>query len=94
MIVRIVKMTFQKEKTADFIAVFNEAKNKIAAFNGCAGVELMRDVINPEVFFTYSKWKNLEALENYRRSALFKETWAQTKKLFTAKAEAWSVEII
>lgn len=94
MIMRIVKMTFQEGKTAEFISLFNTAKNKIASFNGCEGVELMRDVNYQEVFFTFSKWQNTDALENYRQSALFKETWAKTKKLFSAKAEAWSAEII
>jgi heme-degrading monooxygenase HmoA len=41
---------------------------------------------------TYSIWENTDALENYRKSDLFKEVWSQTKMLFAAPAQAWSLE--
>ena len=91
-LVRIVKMTFAPDKTDEFIAVFNERKEMIATFSGCSGVELLRDIQNPNVFFTYSKWDSETSLNNYRNSELFNTVWNSVKQWFTAKPEAWSVE--
>lgn len=90
-ITRLVKMTFHPDKTALFEAIFLENKNAIAAFEGCLSVELKRDVNSPNIFFTISKWKSTDDLENYRKSELFKGVWAKTKVLFSEKAEAWSL---
>jgi quinol monooxygenase YgiN len=92
MLIRIVKMNFRPEKVYDFISVFQERKHLIASSAGCAGVELLRDISNPNVFFTYSKWQDETSLENYRQSELFNEVWSEVKKWFAAKPEAWSVE--
>jgi heme-degrading monooxygenase HmoA len=54
---------------------------------------LLRFTDDPRVLFTLSIWENPEALEAYRRSELFQNTWAKTKALFAEKAEAWSVEV-
>jgi heme-degrading monooxygenase HmoA len=93
MIKRIVKLTFQPEKTTDFEAIFESSKTLIRSFPGCQHLELWRDKNNPEVFFTYSYWEDEAALEQYRHSELFKRTWAKTKALFGGKPEAWSVEV-
>lgn len=92
MIKRIVKLTFQQEKINDFLEVFEQSKNKIRAVEGCLHLELLQSIDEENVFFTYSYWKNSKALENYRYSPLFKETWSQTKILFAKKAMAWSVK--
>lgn len=92
MIIRIVKMTFQEDKTADFLKVFNESKHLIASFEGCTHLKLLNDINNPNIYFTYSHWNGSEYLEKYRNSDLFASVWAKTKVLFSAKAEAWSVE--
>ena len=52
------------------------------------------DKSEPNIFFTYSFWKNEAALEAYRNSELFKNTWAKTKVLFNEKPQAWSVEML
>ncbi len=90
MIQRLVKMTFQPDKTDDFIAIFEESKMKIRAMPGCQHLVLWR---NGNVFFTYSIWEDEHALNHYRFSELFKTTWAKTKVLFAEKAEAWSLEV-
>ena len=92
MIIRIVKMTFQSDKTVDFIDLFYSVKEKISSFPGCTGVELLNDIQHSNVYFTYSKWKCEEDLENYRNSELFKSTWSKTKILFSEKADAWSLK--
>jgi len=90
MIKRIVKMEFAPEKTAEFQALFEENKAKIAAFPGCHGVELLQDVTHTHIFFTFSHWESENALNEYRMSPLFESVWKQTKALFNAKPMAWS----
>lgn len=92
MIKRIVKLTFQEEKVTDFLALFERSHQSIRAFPGCSHLELLRATGQSNVFFTYSYWDSPQALESYRRSALFKGTWKETKKLFADKPAAWSVE--
>ena len=92
MLVRIVKMGFQPDKTEMFLDVFEQAKENIRSFEGCEFLELYRDTNDHTVFFTYSYWKDESALEAYRNSKLFKSTWEKTKKLFNQKPQAWSVD--
>ena len=91
MIKRIVKLTFQPERVTDFQTIFEESKEKIAAFEGCQYLELLREKSKGNIFFTYSFWESEEALNNYRHSELFQTTWAKTKLLFSDKPEAWTV---
>lgn len=91
MIIRIVKMDFKDENIERFLEVFNSSKHLIRNFEGCSHLELLNDINNKNIFFTYSHWKQEQDLENYRNSELFKGVWAETKILFNAKAEAWSL---
>lgn len=94
MLIRIVKMTFAPGREQDFLDEFNRKKTFIASFQGCAGVELLRDLKQPNIFFTYSRWKDEASLEAYRNSPLFDGTWETVKKWFGGKPEAWSVEVV
>jgi len=91
MITRIVKMTFQPEKTKDFLMLFKQNEIHIAGFKGCRKLKLLKDISTDHIFITYSKWDSLEDLENYRKSELFQSVWAKTKVLFSEKPEAWSL---
>lgn len=91
MLIRIVKLTFKPENIPSFERIFENSKSKIMAFEGCELVELYQDVHNPCVFFTYSFWEKESDLEKYRSSDFFKQVWSNTKKLFSEKAEAWSL---
>ncbi len=91
MLIRIVKMEFQQEKVNTFLELFNVTRDKIANFDGCLGVDLLQTADNENLFFTYSRWKSEQDLENYRSSDLFKDTWAKTKVMFSNKPEAWSL---
>jgi quinol monooxygenase YgiN len=91
MIIRIVKMTFIPEKLSDFLELFNSSKYKIRNFDGCTHLELLNDIKNKNVFFTYSHWESEDHLNRYRNSALFETVWSATKKLFHEKPEAWTV---
>jgi len=91
MIYRLVKMEFDEANAERFLEVFESSKENIRAFKGCEHLQLWRDENDPNIFFTYSHWLDSEALNNYRNSDLFKDTWAKTKILFRARAQAWSV---
>ena len=91
MIVRIVKMVFEPEHVAGFTQLFEERKERIRNFEGCTHLELWKESGKENVYFTYSHWINEQALNHYRFSEFFKETWGLTKALFAQKAEAWSV---
>jgi heme-degrading monooxygenase HmoA len=84
-------MTFKEGSTRTFLDFFHSRKQQIMNFPGCHHLELWQDKQHPNVYFTYSHWENEEALDHYRYSAFFKETWAITKQYFSAKAEAYSI---
>lgn len=92
MLVRIVRMTFHPDALSDFHAIFDRSKSYIRAFPGNQHLELLRDPDNPAVRMTYSLWDDASALEVYRQSDLFRQTWAATKRLFAERATAFSGE--
>jgi heme-degrading monooxygenase HmoA len=94
MIKRLVKLTLLQDEVETFLSIFNDSKNKVKSFPGCLHLELLRDVDNPAVMFTLSHWESLDALNKYRNSEFFKNTWSKTRLLFAAKASAWSVEVL
>ena len=87
-------MTFAPGKLDEFLTIFDASKEKIRAFEGCTDLQLMQHDKYPNILFTYSLWRSPEDLERYRHSDLFQSTWLKTKKLFAAKAEAWSTEVL
>ena len=91
MIVRIVQMTFDPQKTDNFLELFEERKQTIRNFEGCTHLELWQDAHTSNIFFTYSVWESEDNLNHYRFSEFFKDTWVRTKALFIAKPQAWSV---
>jgi heme-degrading monooxygenase HmoA len=94
MINRIVRMTFDPHKVNEFVQVFNNSKSHIAGFPGNHGLKLLRDSNEKNVFYTYSLWLDDESLQRYRKSELFKTTWAATRALFVDKPQAWSTLVI
>ena len=90
MLIRTVRMTFAPAHVDRFLALFEAARPKIRQRPGCEHLALWRDARYPNVFTTHSLWRDAEALEAYRHSDLFRETWAQTKPLFAAPPEARS----
>lgn len=94
MIKRVVKMEFKSENINTFIDIFKTNKDKVANFDGCLSVELLRDINTQNIFFTYSVWDSESSLNKYRESNTFKEIWSKTKPLFSYKAKAWSLKDI
>src|SRR6478736_5027923 len=85
MINRIVRLTFVPENVDAFIEIFNNSKAHIASFPGNHGLKLLRDETDKNVFYTYSLWFDDASLQRYRKSELFKTTWAATRALFSDK---------
>ena len=94
MLIRIVRMTFRPDELDAFMVIFAHSHEKIRAFPGCRHLDLLRDLDNPNVRMTYSLWESPDALEAYRRSELFRTTWAATKVLFAEKPVAFSAKTI
>ncbi len=94
MIKRIVKMSFQPSRVDEFLSIFSQSNERIRAFPGCRHLELLRCASPSHVLFTISIWDSPEALENYRQSELFRNTWKKTKALFSDKAEAWTTRVV
>jgi quinol monooxygenase YgiN len=92
MIVRIVKLTFKLEEINTFNDLFEQQKKFIAGFEGCTHLTLLRDKKQANIFFTYSHWKNEEALELYRQSDFFITIWSKVKLLFDDQPQAWTLE--
>lgn len=84
-------MEFRPEEVESFKNIFHTSWTKIKSFEGCKHVELLQDVKNPCLFFTYSWWDSEEHLNAYRNSKLFEQVWKETKALFSQKPEAWTV---
>jgi quinol monooxygenase YgiN len=92
MIVRIVKLSIRENHRDDFFNLFEKNKAVITSFKGCIKVELLKDISNRNIFFTYSHWEEIDDLENYRESKIFKSIWEKTKSYFCDKPEAWSLK--
>ena len=85
-------MTFREDSSETFKEFTLTIKNKIKNFDGCLHLDILRDIKNPNIFFTYSHWASEEHLNKYRYSDFFKKTWDKTKQWFADKPCAWSVE--
>jgi len=90
--VRLVKMSFKPKEVDAFLDIFKASKDSIRAFEGCEYLELLQDENHSHVFITHSHWQTEQALDAYRGSELFQDTWKKTKALFLEKPEAWSTK--
>lgn len=84
-------MSFDPLKVDEFIAIFKNSRQAIASFEGCHGVRLLKWNESSNVYFTHSIWENENALNKYRESELFLQTWTATKALFNDKPQAWTL---
>lgn len=90
MIVRLVRMTLRPDAVSSFLQLYDDVAPRIRAREGCHRLELLADTRFPNIVSTLSWWEDEKALEAYRASDLFRTTWAATKVLFAAPAEAFS----
>ncbi|MDZ4840008.1 MAG: antibiotic biosynthesis monooxygenase family protein [Bacteroidota bacterium] len=94
MLVRIVKMQFKVDEIENFKNLFTQVYPFISNFPGCRQVTLVQQADDEAVFMTISHWDDDNALQNYRQSELFADTWRETKAMFQTQAIAWSVKPI
>lgn len=94
MLIRIVKMTFRPGTAEAFRDMMESYSHRIRAMEGCTHLQVLQDIDDPNIVFSYSYWKDEDALENYRRSDLFAEVWPKAKANFGDRPEAWSVRSI
>jgi quinol monooxygenase YgiN len=85
-------MSFEPELVNDFIHIFNQSQNDIKMFPGCIALSLFKEKGKENIMYTWSIWESEDALEKYRASELFTNTWSKTKKLFNAPPIAYSLE--
>jgi len=92
MIKRIVIMEVQPGREIPFFEAFERVKSEIRAQPGCLGLEVLQGRRHDHVTLsTISLWVDENALEHYRSSELFKNTWSTVKPLFAHKAQAWTL---
>ena len=91
MLLRIVRLTLDPTRVADFLQLFRQSENRIRQQPGCQHLELWQDADQPHIYCTYSHWDDAVALDAYRRSAFFGEVWPATKRLLASPAQAFSV---
>lgn len=94
MITRIVKMTFVPEKVETFLEVFHASSSLIRNYPGCIQMQLLQDIHQPHIYYTYSHWESEEHLNHYRNSRIFRDIWSKTKVNFSDKAEAVSLKLV
>ena len=92
MLTRVVKLHFDAAHLDQFLAHFETVKWQVAQFPGCRGMQLLQDLENPCIVFSYSNWNSPNDLENYRTSETFIGIWSTIKPWFAEKAVAWSVD--
>ena len=71
MVIRIVKMTFLESKINDFKEFVKTIEDTIRNFEGCEYLDILQDLHNRNIFFSYSIWKSEADLDNYRKSGFF-----------------------
>ena len=98
MIKRVVIMDLLPGTEGQFLDIFDTVKKQIRASEGCLGLEVLRSGDEDHIsVWTISFWESETALNLYRSSPLFKQTWSAVKPLFSGKARAWtltSIEVI
>ncbi len=91
MIIRLVKMAVRPDQTGEFERVYSEVKGIVRAMPGCRSLELLHDLHDSGLFFTWSLWDDESALERYRNSETYRSVWPRLKAHFVSEAQAWSV---
>lgn len=84
-------MHFTEAGVAEFLAIFNANKMAIRNFEGCAHLELLKDLGDEHVYTTLSHWRDEASLECYRSSELFSSVWGRVKTLFSERTQAFSL---
>jgi heme-degrading monooxygenase HmoA len=90
MLHRIVRLNLREDATDEFLRIYEEVGPRIRSFPGCRHVELWVNREDPLRLATYSVWDGPEALEGYRTSDQFLQTWSRVRLLLADRASAES----
>ena len=95
MITRIVRLTLKDELSLDeFKKLYTKRNPKSRGVSGCLEVRIMKDIKENNIYYTVSKWSNNQALEDYRSSEYFKQTWPMVKSTLAARTKVFTMEDI
>lgn len=90
MLVRVVHMHLQKEFLAEASEFLKSYAPNVRSFVGCEFLEI--SIEENGLVVTYSYWQDSASLEQYRRSTMFRQFWAQVKTWFSEPARAHSFQ--
>lgn len=94
MITRIVKLSFESGQEEVFLDAFGQHSLQMQEVAGHMSLQLLRDELDPHIFFTISLWRDTNYLDDYRNSELFKSIWAKIKPWFRDRPQAWTTQMI
>ncbi len=94
MIVRLVSLKVPPERANEFRAYFETLYERIRTQRGCLSLRLVADEGGDGQFFTISEWEGPDALEAYRKSAFFRESWPRVKSFLHERPWAQSFHIL
>lgn len=76
----IVVMSRIRVKNGNAEGLADQYRNRlhrVESVPGCLGVEILRSLERPDEFLVYTRWKDREAYEGYRRDPAFREAHAR-----------------
>jgi quinol monooxygenase YgiN len=95
MIVRLVKLTIEREKLNEALQLLEEIAPRVRAMEGCHFLEISRGIAPREnEIITYSQWDSVDHLNAYRDTELFGNFWNDLKTRFEKPASARSYDRI
>lgn len=94
MIVRLVALKIQLDKVEEFKQFFGTIYDGIRAAQGCLSLRVVADLEGLGEFFTVSEWESAAALEAYKNTAFFRETWPRVKTFLRDKPWAQSFQVL
>jgi len=94
MIVRLVSLKIQLDKVEEFKQFFETIHDRIREAQGCLSLRVVADLEGLGEFFTVSEWESPAALEAYKNSAFFQETWPRVKSFLRDRPWAQSFHVL
>jgi len=94
MIVRLVSLKIHPDKVEEFKQFFETIYDRIREAQGCLSLRVVADLEGLGEFFTVSEWESPAALEAYKDSAFFRETWPRVKTFLRDRPWAQSFHVL
>ena len=91
---RIVKLILLEGEEENFLNIYRTRNPSLKNVKGCQSTCVLKSITSDQEFFTLSVWDSVQALEDYRNSEYFKETWSLVKQLLGGKTQVWNLDEI